>query len=44
MNVSIENWGAKQLSYKILGELIEILEKTNNKLHYTLYGNSASKH
>ena len=42
MNVSIENWGANQLSYKILGKLIEILEKTNNKLYRTSCGNLTS--
>ena len=35
MHVSIGNWGANQLRYKILGKLIKILEKTNNKLHRT---------
>ena len=39
MNVSVGNWGANQLSYKILDKLIEILEKTNNKLHHTSYMN-----
>ena len=36
MNVSIGNWDANKLSYKILGKLIEILEKINNKLDHTL--------
>ena len=35
MHVSIGNWGANQLRYKILDKLIKILEKTNNKLHRT---------
>ena len=34
MNVSIENWVANQLTYKILDKLIEILEKTNNKVTF----------
>ena len=42
MNVSIGNWGANQLTYEILGKLIEILKKTNNKLHRTSCGNLAT--
>ena len=42
MNVSMGNWGANQLSYKILGKFIEILKKTNNKLHHTLCENLAN--
>ena len=41
MNVSIGNWGANKLSYKILDKIIEILEKTNNKLHCISCGNLA---
>ena len=43
MNVSIRNWGVNKLIYKIFGKIIEILEKTNNKLHRTSYGNLAGK-